>query len=156
MTTESAGAKIRWSIESKRVFTDLRHILAGSPIELLSFESGIAEEGSMTQRLYLERAQGSSIRNFFLKPEELIESIGTALAAVPSHQGLTFVLKESIQTGVYRTSKQAVLVHAFDVLNYDGDTFFAATLDLSHGLLLGRELDDKQGTVELEIEYWRP
>ncbi|MHC5350735.1 hypothetical protein [Metapseudomonas furukawaii] len=155
MKNKGAGARIAWSINSKKTFHELSLLFEDEKLERLEFEDGerareLALEKYKIAKTGCRHLQISSTNNL---EKFTIETNAFIASNFDTDQALIF-LQESESRGVYRTSRNALVKHSTRILTYDGNCIQLASKNLEHGILLDlEEISDNQ--TWYESYYWR-
>lgn len=153
METKGVGARIAWSIESKRVLTELAEILGGHDLQLLDYEEGEVRRKALLADYAVARDNGSLAAKSFGDAASFKRAVDQTLAQGSSNDLFDMLLQDSERKGVYRFAREDLAEYATRLLSYDGSSILAATLDGRHGVLL--DVDDAGGgLVTFELESW--
>ncbi|MCY1292762.1 hypothetical protein D9M70_420010 [compost metagenome] len=140
MKNKGAGARIAWSINSKKTFHELSLLFEDEKLERLEFEDGeIARElvlekynTAQTSQKHLLISSTNNFEKFTIETKIFIES------NFNTDQALIF-LQKSESRGVYRTNRSALAKYSTRVLAYDGDCIQLTSKNLETGILLDIE-----------------
>jgi hypothetical protein len=153
MVRKGVGARIAWSIESKRIKSDLADVLRGHLLELHEFDEGESRREAALIAYAVARKMGSVIVQRFADVASFTEAVSRALVHRPAGELLDIFLQDSERKGVYRSTVAAVSECAPKLLGYDGNSVLITTEDAGHGVLLDLEAG-AQGSAVFELENW--
>lgn len=153
MVSKGVGARVAWSIESKRIKSDLADVLRGHLLELHEFDEGESRREAALNAYAAARKTGSVTVQRFADIAMFTEAVSRALIHRPAGELLDIFLQDSERKGVYCTTLEAVRECAPKLLGYDGNSVLIATEDAGHGVLIDLE-EGAQGPVVFELENW--
>src|SRR5947209_4693882 len=104
MVRNGVGARIAWSIESKRIKNYLSDVMRGHPLELLEFDKSESKRVAAFQAYVAARETGKiAVQRFFDFPT-FAEAVRGLLAQRPAGDRLDIFLQDSQRKGVYRAT----------------------------------------------------
>lgn len=154
MGNRGVGAQIAWSIESKRVLSDLAKIFHGSTFERINFEEGEALRNIVLDTYARAQKKGTIRAERFGDRDELALAIRQRMNVLPSDDVMNIFLQDSERKGVYRTTRRVLAKCAVDLLVYDGSCIFFASNNGREGYLLDYE-SDATNQAPFEMEQWQ-
>jgi hypothetical protein len=153
MSHKGVGARIAWSIESKRVLKDLVNLLGRHPVELVEFAEGEALRQATLESYAKARTQGDLKVNGFADSASFSEAIRREIQRWNPSERLTVFLQDSERKGVYAVAQAALTEGGFELLSYDGNCVFLVSAGNAHGLLLDIE-QAAGGAAVFQLESW--
>ncbi|MCY1354540.1 hypothetical protein D9M68_271780 [compost metagenome] len=149
-----AGARISWSINSRKALYELSLLLEGEQLERLEFEDGerlreIALEkykSAQTNCKESEILRTSNLEKFKLETEAFIKS------KITTDQAFIF-LQRSESRGIYKTNRKTLEKYSVRILIYDGNCVQITSENLESGILLDLEKVSNNLTW-YESYYW--
>ncbi|MBB3284579.1 hypothetical protein [Mitsuaria sp. BK037] len=153
MVRKGVGARIAWSIESKRIKSDLADVMSGHLLDLHEFDEGESRREAALDAYATARKAGAVTVQRFADVATFAEAVRRTLVHRTAGELLDIIFQDSERKGVYRSTVEAVSECAPKLLGYDGNSVLVATADAGHGVLLDLE-EGALGPAVFELESW--
>lgn len=153
MSHKGVGARIAWSIESKRVLKELLRLLGGREIQLEEFAEGERHRQAALASHAFAREQRGLKTASFVDRNSFAEAVQQSLRRWNPADRLILFLQDSERKGVYVLKQVELMDSALQLLIHDGSCIYFTSADGSQGALLDIEQDRGVPAV-FQLEEW--